>query len=218
MGEDITGDGIGEPVKTYRKPDVGDVETVLKTPPESDKFDKETLGLQWQWHCNPNPTWALTSRFDFLRLYGNPLPENADNLWDVPNLLLQKFPAPEFRVTTKFSFTPHMYGEKSGLIIMGEDYLYLSVTHTRNGLYVSQVITEGADGGNPEQETEGQFVEADDLWFRVDVSDGGESRFSFSTNGQEFRSIGEPFMAKEGRWIGKKSWPILQPAPRWKSG
>lgn len=204
MGEDVTGDGIGEPVKTHRKPDVGDVEIVIKTPPESDEFDNETVGLQWQWHGNPDPTWALTSRFGFLRIYGKPLPENASNLWDVPNLLLQKFPAPEFRVTTKFSFTSHMYGEKAGLIIMGEDYSHLSVTHRRDGLYVSQVITEGADAGNAEQEIEGQYVDAADLWFRVDVADGGESRFSFSTDGQEFYSIGKPFIAKEGRWIGAK--------------
>lgn len=204
MGEDISGDGIGEPVQTYRKPDVGNVETTIHTPPESDDFDSEMMGLQWQWHANPEPTWALTSRFGFLRLYGKPLPENADNLWDVPNLLLQKFPAPEFRVTTKFSFTSHMYGEKTGLIIMGEDYSYISVTNTREGLYISQAIAVGADSGEPEQELDGRHVSADDLWFRVDVLDGGESRFSYSTDGQDFISLGESFLAKEGRWIGAK--------------
>lgn len=204
MGEDINDDGIGEPVTIHQKPDVGDVESVIQTPVETDEFENEELGLQWQWHGNPSSTWALTSRFGFLRLYGKPLPENADNLWDVPNLLLQKFPAPEFRATTKFTFQSHMYGEKTGLIVMGEDYSYISVTHTRDGMYVSQVITEGADSGNPEQETEGEFVDADEFWFRVDVSDGGESRFSYSTDGQEFRSIGQPFQAKEGRWIGAK--------------
>tara|TARA_R100000908_G_C3757102_1_gene151985 strand:- start:3923 stop:5617 length:1695 start_codon:yes stop_codon:yes gene_type:complete len=204
MGKDLNNDGIGEPVKTHQKPDVGNVEWAIQTPPETDEFESEKLGLQWQWHGNPESTWALTSRFGFLRLYGKPLPEGTKNLWDVPGLLLQKFPAPEFRATTKLEFTSHMYGEKAGLIVMGEDYSYLSVTHQRDGMYVSQVITEGADAGNPEEEIEGEFVDTDELWFRVDVTEGGESQFSYSTDGQNFETIGQPFAAKEGRWIGAK--------------
>lgn len=56
-----------------------------------------------------------------------PLPENFRNLWDVPNLLLQKFSAPEFTVTTRLTFTPRTDEEEIGLIVMGLDYAYLSV-------------------------------------------------------------------------------------------
>jgi len=36
-----------------------------------------------------------------MRLYGHKLSENFVNLWEVPNLWLQKFPAEEFTATAK---------------------------------------------------------------------------------------------------------------------
>src|SRR5699024_5876883 len=123
MGKDINGDGIGEPVTTYKKPDVGQTYPI-HTPVESDEFDSNSLGLQWQWHANPEVYWAFShGNKDKLRLYSTGLPEDFTNYWDVPHLLLQKFPAQSFTVTTKLEFTPsdEETGEKKGLIIMGRD-------------------------------------------------------------------------------------------------
>lgn len=212
MGEDINNDGVGEPVSTHQKPDVGQVHPV-KAPAESDEFNSEKLGLQWQWHGNPEETWALTSNFGFLRLYGKPMPEEGKNLWDVPNLLLQKFPADEFQVTTKLKFTPHMIGEKAGLVIMGEDYSYLSIERNETGLQVSHVIAEGADSGEPEDIIETQSTSNNEVWFRAKVQKGGQTAFSYSTNGEDFDRIGSSFQAKEGRWIGAKIGMFaIQPA------
>ncbi|MDR3062213.1 MAG: hypothetical protein LBU57_08900 [Dysgonamonadaceae bacterium] len=48
----------GEPVMTYKKPDVG--KTFPKeTPVESDEFNSGNLGLQWQWHANPGQAWGF---------------------------------------------------------------------------------------------------------------------------------------------------------------
>ncbi|MDG5767694.1 glycoside hydrolase 43 family protein [Balneolales bacterium ANBcel1] len=204
MGVDKNGDGIGEPVSTYRKPDVGDTEWPIVTPPESDEFDSHKLGLQWQWHANPSLTWALTSRAGFLRIYGTPLPDDFTNFWDVPNLLLQKFPAPAFTATTKFTFTPHMYGEKAGLIVMGRDYSYLSLEKRRDGLYISQTVTKDADNGGIGEEISGEYVDGDTFWFRAEVRDGGLVRFSYSTDGQSFSHIGGTFQSRQGGWIGAK--------------
>src|SRR6201996_3991781 len=41
----------GEPVTTYRKPDVGK-SYPISTPAESDEFNGSELGLQWQWQAN----------------------------------------------------------------------------------------------------------------------------------------------------------------------
>ncbi|MEX2603142.1 MAG: glycoside hydrolase 43 family protein [Gracilimonas sp.] len=203
MGKDINEDGIGEPVSTHKKPDVGKTYPI-QTPSESDEFDNRHLGLQWQWHGNPEDTWALTSRSGFLRLYGKPLPEGVKNLWDAPNLLLQKFPAPEFLATTKMKFTPHMIGEKAGLIIMGEDYTYAAIERTENGFQLSQVITKGADSGQPEEIIENREIDTQEVWFRVEVQSGGNTIFSYSINGESYSKIGDVFQAKEGRWIGAK--------------
>ena len=106
MGVDADSNGTGEPVLSYRKPDVGKTYAVT-TPPDSDEFNENSLGLQWQWHANPKPNWMFPSgSLGVIRLFNLPLPEGFRNFWDVPNLLMQKFPAPEFTVTTKVAFTP----------------------------------------------------------------------------------------------------------------
>ncbi|MEQ9035189.1 MAG: glycoside hydrolase 43 family protein [Gracilimonas sp.] len=204
MGEDQNNDGVGEPVKTYQKPDVSSSNTPIVTPVESDEFNSDVLGLQWQWHGNPESTWAMTSNFGFLRLYGKPAPEGARNLWDVPNLLLQKFPAPEFTATTKMEFTPHMIEEKAGLIAMGEDYSYVAIKRAKDGFQIIQVLATGADAGEKEHVQETINVDQNEVWFRAEVQAGGLTSFSFSTDGKKFKNIGEKFQAKEGRWIGAK--------------
>ncbi|HET9479253.1 MAG TPA: family 43 glycosylhydrolase, partial [Pyrinomonadaceae bacterium] len=100
IGVDPDGDGKGEPVTTYRKPNVGR-EYPVQSPQTSDEFNAGTLGLQWQWHANPQAGWlSFTERGGRLSLTAVPQPENGQNLWTVPNVLLQKLPAPDFLVTT----------------------------------------------------------------------------------------------------------------------
>lgn len=204
IGADPDNDGTGEPVLTYRKPNVGK-SYPLTTPPDSDEFDANGLGLQWQWHANPQPGWAFPSgALGSLRVFNVPLPDGFKNFWDVPNLLLQKFPAPEFTVTTKVTFTPRTDDEQTGLIVMGLDYSYLSVKKRTDGLYISQTVCKDADKGMAEKEGAGVEVKGNTFYLRVKVSAGGVCNFSFSADGVKFTSVGEPFTARQGRWIGAK--------------
>ena len=204
MGVDPDGDGTGEPVLVSRKPDVGRFWPVV-TPPDSDEFDAPGLGLQWQWHANPEPNWAFPAGpLGYLRLINVPLPEGHRNLWDVPSLLLQKFPAPEFTATTKLTFTPRTDDEKTGLLVMGSDYAYLSVKKRPEGLFVSQVICKDADRQGAERETAGVPLKGNNVYLRVKVSGNAVCNFSYSTDGKSFAPVGEPFTAKPGRWIGAK--------------
>lgn len=211
MGEDQNGDGIGEPVRTYAKPDVGQ-SYPIQTPVESDEFDANALGLQWQWHANPEVYWGFPhGNRDKLRLYSTRVPEDFTNYWDVPHLLLQKFPAQSFTATTKLEFHPSEdeVGEKTGLIIMGRDYAYLSVTDRgEDGMYVSQTVAKNADEGGQEKEIAGALVDdTRQLWFRVQI-DGEKgnvmANFSYSTDGENFTPLGNPFQARPGGWIGAK--------------
>ena len=59
IGIDKNGDGKGEPVLTYKKPNVGKMYPIT-TPVESDEFNSNNLGLQWQWMANPQPYWYFT--------------------------------------------------------------------------------------------------------------------------------------------------------------
>jgi beta-xylosidase len=75
------------------KPNVGKT-FPIETPQDSDEFDGSAIGPQWQWQANPSGVWVVTlPDHGVLRMFTVELPGNYKNMWDVPNFLLQKFPA-----------------------------------------------------------------------------------------------------------------------------
>jgi beta-xylosidase len=206
IGLDMNGDGMGEPVLSFKKPNAGQqAAAMIATPQDSDEFNGNEMGLQWQWQANPKPNWMFPSgALGFQRMFNVPLPEGFQNFWDVPNLLLQKFPAPEFTATTRVIFTPRTDDEKTGLIVMGLDYAYLAVKKKSNGLYVSQTICKDAAGHAKEKEGAEIPLKSNTFYLRVNVAKNALCKFSYSADGKTFSPIGEPFTAREGRWIGAK--------------
>ena len=220
IGTDKDGDGCGEPVLTCRKPNVGQTYPICN-PQESDEFDGYALSPQWQWHANINEKWAYyAGDRSIVRLYSYPVVKDCKNLWDVANLLLQKTPAPNFTATMKLTFKPdkRYTGERTGLVVMGADYAGLILENTEKGLELSQVECLKADTGAPEQSNASMALVDNTVYLRVKFStdgskiaesDGGHDLvvtcdFSYSHDGKRFKKLGNPFQAKEGRWIGAK--------------
>lgn len=206
IGTDKDGDGNGEPVLEYKKPAVGKMYPIA-TPPESDEFNGDTLGLQWQWQANPQLQWsALMRGTNQLRLFA--WPDSAKNLWAAPNLLLQKFPAPSFTATARITFTVDSNAadnKKAGLLIMGSDYAYISITRGKDGYYISQVICKDANNRGIEETVQQIPLQSATVVVRAKVTGPNAScTFSFSEDGTNFKNIGREFIAKEGRWIGAK--------------
>ncbi|WP_088653184.1 glycoside hydrolase family 43 protein [Geofilum rhodophaeum] len=206
IGIDTNNDGIGEPVRQHPKPKVGGSHPIV-TPPDSDEFDSVELGLQWQWHANPKNTWAfINPGKKQLRLFSDQLPENASNYYQVPHLLLQKFPARSFTVETKMTFKPSdkKLGERAGLIIMGRSYASLALEDREDGLYLVYNISDDAQYGAPEVEHFAEKMATNTIYLRTSVSDEGVATFSYSTNGRRFQKIDIPFPVIRGHWIGAK--------------
>jgi beta-xylosidase len=202
IGVDKDGDGKGEPVLVYKKPKV-EKSYQIAVPATSDEFDKNTMGLQWQWQANPQPYWAFLSQGK-LRLFSYQIPDSTGNYWNVPNLLLQKFAADEFTATAKLIFKPRLEGERTGLIVFGADYGYISLVKKNDGNYISFSNVKGADKGIAEVQQDGEKINSEEIYFRVKVMQGAVCEFSYSANGQNFKTIGSPFTAKPGRWVGAK--------------
>jgi beta-xylosidase len=204
IGVDKDGDGKGEPVLVYKKPNVGKTYPV-QTPAESDEFNGITLGLQWQWMANPKATWAFLYN-GYLRLFSDKLPDSAKNLWDAPNVLLQKFPADEFTVTIKLTFKPNtkLDAEKAGLAIMGSSYANIGIKSTKDGNVLVYSICKDAVKGRKEVETKLANSSNAIIYLRVTVSKGARCHFSYSFDGKTFVSVREEFVAEPGRWIGAK--------------
>ncbi len=221
IGVDKDGDGCGEPVLTYKKPNVGKNYPIC-TPQESDEFDGYTLGLQWQWHANMNEKWYYCAGDQsILRLYSYPVPNDYKSLWDVSNLLLQKTTAPSQTISTKITFKPtdKYQGERTGLVVMGMDYAALVMENTKEGLVLSQVECKKADRGGKETVNATLPLQDKTIYLKAKIyntnkkikgSEGGHDQlvmcdFSYSLDGKKYQSFGKPFQVKEGKWIGAKT-------------
>jgi len=206
IGLDKDGDGKGEPVLRYKKPNAGKAYSI-HTPAESDEFDGNNLGLQWQWMANPKATWYfLNPSKGYLRLFSDKLPDSSKNLWGAPNVLLQKFAAEEFMVTTKMNFVPNtrLENEKAGLAIMGLSYASLSLKSQKDGIYLVCSVCKNATQGNAEIETVISKISNAEIYLRVIVTKGTKCNFYYSSDGKTFRKAGDEFIAEVGRWIGAK--------------
>ena len=206
IGNDEDGDGIGEPVITYQKPNVIKQSKVL-TPAESDEFNDFNLGLQWQWQANPLATWSfLNPTKGTLRLYSMKIPDSAKNYWEVPNLLLQKFPAEVFTAPTKLHFTPNLKleNEKTGLIVSGLSYVNIAIKSKKDGIYLVYTTCKEADKGKSEIEQVLTKVKQSDIYLRLSVTEGAKCVFSYSFDGNNFTNVADVFQAEPGKWIGAK--------------
>lgn len=207
IGVDQDKNGIGEPVLTYKKPTISNKSEIIN-PSETDNFKGNDIGLQWQWSANPSIVWySKLANQNFLRLFSIKVPENSNNLWTVPNLLTQKFPAQNFTASTKLKLTPEdaTEGKTAGLLIMGTDYQSLVITNKKDGYYLQLIRAEKAEKNNPEKILSEVKLSTNEVFLKVKVSEpNGICQFSFSENGKKYTSIGEPFQAKPGKWIGAK--------------
>ncbi|WP_459193212.1 glycoside hydrolase family 43 protein [Halosimplex sp. J119] len=204
IGRDEDGDGTGEPVRTHEKPDIAADDLPEMVPQTSDDFESARLGLQWQWHGNPQYGWySLTDRPDALRLFPH-APDDAETLWPVPNLLLQKFPAPSFTATTEIDCDLEADAAHGGLLVMGEKYAYLSVRRTTDGPELVQGRNTDPTDGDADTVDERVSLERSSAQLRATVEDGGRVQFGYATGEDDFEPIGSPFQAQQGRWIGAK--------------
>lgn len=216
IGVDRDGDGCGDPVSRYRKPKT-DKTYPIETPVESDEFDTRKLGLQWEWHANYQDVFGFTTNMGYVRIYGHELSPHFKNFWEVPNLLMQKFPAEEFTATAKLKVSAKDDGQLSGLIVMGWDYSWIGVEKQGEKFLLKQAICKDAEQGNLEQVSilavlepsrkfeAGLFPNYErEIYIRVHVDKGAYCRFSYSLDGKKFTEAGTLFKARQGKWIGAK--------------
>lgn len=216
IGVDKDGDGCGDPVSHYRKPKT-DKTYPIETPVESDEFDTRKLGLQWEWHANYQDVFGFTTNMGYARIYGHELSPHFKNFWEVPNLLMQKFPAEEFTATAKLKVSAKDDGQLSGLIIMGWDYSWIGVEKQGEKFLLKQAVCKDAEQGNLEQVSTLAVLEPSrkfeaglfpnyerEIYIRVHVDKGAYCRFRYSLDGRKFTEAGTLFKARQGKWIGAK--------------
>ena len=219
----------GVAVAKHKKPKTSS--TTIVNPVESDEFNDMTIGKQWEWQANYDEKYGVPTAFGTFRLYTHKLPQDWKNLWEVPNMLLQKTPADEFTVTTKIRMTSKADGQMGGLIMMGMDYSALVVRRQGQEFQLLQLTCKAADKGKAQTEeliaklkpTAVDKIDYkpgihEDIYLRLSVSLPGKDKlknrnrfdgkpvvdFAYSLDGKTFTPCGKQFEMHQGKWIGAK--------------
>lgn len=212
IGNDTDGDGCGDPVRKWTKP-VGSV--IQGALPLQHSKDASAL---FQWHADYKPEYGFPLPEGMMRVYGHRTEGVDINLWDVPNLWLQKFPAEEFTVTSRVRVSAKSLSEgaTSGIVVMGRDYARLGLLKKGDAFVLQYAVNQDADNGG--KETVKDITELKptrvyaaglmpnlecDVWLRVTVKRDGKCTLSYSTDGSKFTDAGQ-FTARVGKWIGAK--------------
>ena len=187
MGVDKDGNGVGEPVDVYRKPNGNSSPSLPQT---SDDFNQPSLGLQWQWCHNPHDSfWSLSERKGWLTLIAEP----SENLKMSHNMLTQKVTGYLSRATVKMDVCK-LGNAFAGLLCMGKEFRGLGVS--KEGVYLEE-------NGTRRVVVKGKFKT---IWLRQDINvERNAFQFSYSTDGKQYRSIGDAFPMKWGNWKGVRT-------------
>jgi beta-xylosidase len=202
IGDDADGDGTGEPVLANPNPRCS-LAIIPTGPAASDEFDGPSLGLQWQWQANPQANWAsLRAVPGSLRLWC--VPQKSNTLWSAAHLLMQKFPAPTFQVTTLLDFSPAAEGEVAGLVVFGFSCAWLGLRRDRGKLWLVMTRCEDAHTGGIEHEVAVIAVDSGKVHVRVSVNSGAMCQFAYSFDGTKFSPVDGAFQARSSYWVGAK--------------
>jgi beta-xylosidase len=193
MGVDMDGDGIGEPVLSHAKPDLG-IQCSIAAPATSDEFDAPDLGLQWGWNHNPDNTkWSLTERPGYLRLKSV---GTADSVYHARNTLTQKLMGRTSEATTELDTTGMVDGQKAGLCLLSRTCDWVGVER-RHGTNSIRATISGAGVMGP------NFA-GNQVWFRATVNLDGQTSLHYSLDGSNFVRIGGDLTLAAGNWKGVK--------------
>lgn len=211
IGNDADGDGCGDAVRSWQKPELAPYE------PSASASDDDRR-LPYQWHGNYTDFFGFPITHGLMRIYGHRTSDAYANLWEVPNLWLQKFPAETFRLTAKtiVSAKSASEGISSGVVVMGLDYARLGLKKSGDAFIMQFATCKDADRGSQEEIEDlceitptrvysaglHPNMEAE-VYFRVDVEKDGLCKFYYSLDGRKF-FFADQSTARVGKWIGAK--------------
>lgn len=212
IGRDADGDGCGDPVRKWTKPVGIAIQGALPL-----QRSKDASAL-FQWHADYKPEYGFPLPEGMMRVYGHRMEAVDINLWDVPNLWLQKFPAQEFTVMSRVRVSAKSLSEgaTSGIVVMGRDYARLGLLKKGDTFVLQYAVNQDADNGGKETVKDITVLKPTrvyaaglmpnlecDIWMRVTVKRDGKCVLSYSTDGRKFADACR-FTARVGKWIGAK--------------
>lgn len=193
-------DGVGEPVRTWRRPTSavpGDDVTAEPVPPSptSDEFTAPALAPAWHWQANPEPDWYRTggSALDLSHL-----PNDRGDLRDLPQVLGQLLPGWPVTVHARLTLGSPAAGARAGLTVLGHRYSWVGLQRTATGV---DLVAALGDDRQRETEVSRTLVASSAVEIRLVSPADGTVHYDWRTEGGEWQPLLDAEVT-EGHWIG----------------
>jgi beta-xylosidase len=194
VGIDTDGNGIGEPVAQYSKPNIAG-SFPLQVPANSDEFDSTSLGLQWLWNHNPdNNRWSLSARPGWLRLtarqlanlsgqtittgYGDTIAWNEDDIVFAYNTVVEEAMGQTCSAVTALDTTGMIDGQRAGITLFGGQWGWIGVQKQGS----QSIIVVNVNGGR----TTGPTLTSNVVYLKAMYGAGSTCSFAYSLDGSTF--------------------------------
>ncbi|MFF3332977.1 glycoside hydrolase 43 family protein [Streptomyces sp. NPDC002888] len=161
-----------------------------------DTFDGTTLKPKWEWNHNPDNTkWSVNNG---LRLQTATV---TNDLYSARNTLTHRIQGPTSTATVELDHSAMRDGDRAGLAVLRDSSAWIGIKRdggsTRvvmvNGLTMDSNWNTTGTGS----EAASANVSGGRIWLRVNADirpgSGRQARFSYSTNGTGFTSLGPAF-------------------------
>ncbi|BCJ62899.1 xylosidase [Micromonospora endophytica] len=181
---------------TYPYPNVPRPPRQVKPMIGSDTFAGSTLGPQYEWNHNPdNARWSVNNG---LRLQTATV---TNDLYQARNTLTHRIQGPSSTATIELNYSGMANGDRAGLAMLRDSSAWIGVRRDNGATRV--VMTNGLTMNSSWQTTgtgseqASAAVSGGRIWLRVNADvrpgSGRQARFSYSTDGSNFVSLGPAF-------------------------
>ncbi|KAF4151936.1 hypothetical protein CNMCM6069_002826 [Aspergillus lentulus] len=170
----------------------------LSSPTGKDTFQGTTLGPQWEWNHNPNPSYYSVNNGLTLKTA-----TVTTNLYAARNTLTHRILGPASTATIELTISNMKPGDRSGLAMLRDSSAYVAVINNSGVFRVSMVagLTMDANWNTLSTGSEVAGVNLSGspskIWLRayanIQPGSGKTASFYYSTDGASFHSIGTPY-------------------------
>ncbi|NLT53660.1 MAG: family 43 glycosylhydrolase [Actinomycetales bacterium] len=181
---------------SYPYPNVPRPPRAVKPMIGTDTFSGTTLAPDWEWNHNPdNSRWSVNNG---LRLQTATV---TNDLYNARNTLTRRIQGPTSTATIELDYSAMRDGDRAGLAMLRDSSAWIGVKRDNgtarvvmtNGLTMDSNWNTTGTGS----EAAGTTVSGGRIWLRVNADirpgSGRQARFSYSTNGSSFTSLGPAF-------------------------
>lgn len=192
-------DGCGEPVLHYKKPKVG-AAYPIDTPEDSDFFEGENLGLQWQWNANYKKEWYDLENGPAHSSCPGRRPE--DTAVRYQQSVITEVAGTGILHIHLSALEEMKDGDVAGLVSLGGCYTALAVQKI-NGKMSLQQRTGNWTKDDEVRTGLGEW-NSDVIYIQMKVEKENYRTFYVGTAEENLQPVGQMVEATPGRWVGVK--------------